>query len=192
MQNNKPHFQHVRRVAIPAVSALSNRHRGGFVLTWESVRVGAPRMKVSSDLVRCEAGVSAADDSAPVTGWVPLITYGLHMLPIKSHTWIHTLGDPACTSAVEELNTSGDEEGMLLITLPQAENEFLFAESELVDMSSMTLKSQVAQWKLLGLLSILFYIVLSNEKVLIGVHRHCFCDYSLNDNPCSNSATHFS
>lgn len=40
-------------------------------------------MKVSSDLVHCEAGVRTTDDSAPVTGQVPLISQHLHMLPIK-------------------------------------------------------------------------------------------------------------
>lgn len=38
---------------------------------------------MSSDLVRREAGVSATDDSAPVTSRVSLITHRLHMLPIK-------------------------------------------------------------------------------------------------------------
>lgn len=65
------------------------------------------------------------------------------MLPIKSRTRVHTLGDPARTSAVEELNTCGEEEGMPPITLPLAENELLFAESELVNMSSTASKTQV-------------------------------------------------
>lgn len=73
-------------------------------------------MKVSSDLVCCGERVRATDDSAPVTGWVPLISYHLHMLPIKirhvgtsqaKSTQLVTL----FTSVDKTLNACSAEEG---------------------------------------------------------------------------------
>lgn len=73
-------------------------------------------MKVSSDLVRCGARVSTTDDSAPVTGRVPLISHHLHMLPIKirhvgtrlaKSTHLVTLS----TSVDKALNTCSTEKG---------------------------------------------------------------------------------
>lgn len=73
-------------------------------------------MKVSSDSVRCGARVSVADDSAPVTGGVLLISHNLHMLPIKirhvgtglaESTHLVTLS----TSVDKALNTCSTESG---------------------------------------------------------------------------------
>lgn len=73
-------------------------------------------MKVSSDLVRCGARVSATDDSAPVTGRVPLITHRLHMLPIKighAGTRLAKSTHPVTllTSVDKVLNTCSMEKG---------------------------------------------------------------------------------
>lgn len=73
-------------------------------------------MKVSSDLVHCVAGVSTTDDSAPVTGRVPLISHRLHMLPIKIRhvgTWLAKSAHlvTLSTSVDKALNTCSTEKG---------------------------------------------------------------------------------
>lgn len=73
-------------------------------------------MKVSSDLVHCGVRVSATDDSAPVTGRVPLITHRLHMLPIKirhAGTRLAKSTHPVTllTSVDKVLNTCSMEKG---------------------------------------------------------------------------------
>lgn len=73
-------------------------------------------MKVSFDLVCRGARVSATDDSAPVTGWVSLISHHLHMLPIKIRhvgTWLakSTHLVTLFTSADKTLNACSTEEG---------------------------------------------------------------------------------